>query len=101
MDGDGGGMDGGEMGSMHSIGMEDVNGDIEARMERTDGDPGISALQSMGYIDNGDGIGQREGDSTDSGHSALQSILITTVVVFFVGSLLYFLITGILGMLGV
>ncbi|QRV14639.1 hypothetical protein JMJ58_17145 [Haloterrigena salifodinae] len=78
-----------------------LNGDIEARMENADGDSETSALQSMGYIDNGTGMSRREEDSTDSGHSVLQMVLLITVAVFFGGSLLYFLITGILAIFGV
>ncbi|NUB92603.1 hypothetical protein HT576_16470 [Haloterrigena sp. SYSU A121-1] len=78
-----------------------LNGDIEARMENADGDSETSALQSMGYIDNGTGTGRREEDSTDSGQSVLQTVLLITVAVFFGGSLLYFLITGVLAIFGV
>ncbi|NUC71482.1 hypothetical protein HTZ84_04005 [Haloterrigena sp. SYSU A558-1] len=78
-----------------------LNGDIEARMENADGDSETSALQSMGYIDNGTGMGRREEDSTDSGQSVLQTVLLITVAVFFGGSLLYFLITGVLAIFGV
>ncbi|MFC6769297.1 hypothetical protein [Natrinema soli] len=98
MDGDGGG---GAMGSLHGDVGGGVNGDMEARMENADGDSGTSALQSMGYIDNGTGMAQGEGDSTDSAHSVLQSVILITVAVFFGGSLLYFLITGILSLFGV
>ncbi|WP_226481503.1 hypothetical protein [Natrinema amylolyticum] len=98
MDGDGGG---GTMGGLHGDVGGGVNGDTEARMENADGDSRTSALQSMGYIDNGTGMGRREGDSTDAGHSVLQSVLLITVAVFVGGSLLYFLITGILAMFGV
>ncbi|ELZ17992.1 hypothetical protein C477_12327 [Haloterrigena salina JCM 13891] len=78
-----------------------LNGDIEARMENADGDSETSALQSMGYIDNGTGMGRREEDSTDSRQSVLQMVLLITVAVFFGGSLLYFLITGLLAIFGV
>lgn len=89
------------MGSLHGDVGADVNGDMEARMENADGDSGTSTLQSMGYIDNGTGMGRREDDSTDSRHSVLQMIVLILVAVFFGGSLLYFLITGMLGMFGV
>ncbi|WP_339106000.1 hypothetical protein [Haloterrigena salinisoli] len=78
-----------------------LNGDIEARMENADGDSGTSILQSMGYIDDGTGTDRREEDSADSGHSVLQMVLMITVSVLFGGSLLYFLITGILAIFGV
>lgn len=86
---------------MNSVGIGDINGDIEARMENADGDSGTSVLKSMGYIDKGARIGQNNGGSMDTGHSVLQSILITTVVVFFGVSCLYFLLSGIWAMFGV
>ena len=92
---------GGSMGSLHGDVGGGVNGDMEARMENADGDSGTSALESMGYIDNGAGMGRRKDDSTGSGHSVLQTVLLILVAVFFGGSLLYFLITGILSMFGV
>ncbi|WP_137290578.1 hypothetical protein [Natronorubrum halophilum] len=78
-----------------------LNGDIGARMENADGDSGTSALQSMGYMNTGTGMGRKEEDSTDSGHSILRMVLLITVAVFFGGSLLYFLITGILALFGI
>lgn len=89
------------MGGLHGDVGGGVNGDMEARMENADGDSETSALQSMGYIDNGTGMGRREKDSTDSGHTVLQMVLMIIVAVFVGGSLLYFLITGILAMFGV
>lgn len=94
-------MDGGEVGGVNRVGMGDVNGDIEARMENADGDSGTSTLQSMGYIDSDAGTGRTDGDSTDSGHSVLKPIVITAVVAFFGLSCLYFLLSGILAMFGV
>lgn len=89
------------MGGMNSIGIGDVNGDIEARMENADGDSGTSVLQSMGYLDTGAKIGSTDGDSTDSGPSVLQSVIMIAVAVFFGVSCLYFLLSGILAIFGV
>lgn len=100
MDGDGGEMGGGDT-SMHGVRTGDANGDIEARMENADRDSGASVLQSMGYLNDDAGIGRSDGGSTDSRLSVLKSALILVVVVFFGMSLLYFLVTGILAMVGV
>ena len=100
MDGDSGGMDGGEMGGVNGAGMGDTDGDTRAGMESTDGDPGTSTLQSMGYIDSGAGMARGDRDSTDSGASVLQSVIIVAVIVFFGVSFVYFLLMGILAMFG-
>ncbi|QLG26653.1 hypothetical protein HUG10_03450 [Halorarum halophilum] len=101
MDGDGGGLEGGGMGGMNSGGIRDVNGDIEARMENTDGDSGVAALQSMGYIDGGAEMGQGDGDSTSSWHSTLNSVIVIAMAALLGGYLLYSLLSGILAMFGV
>ncbi|EJN58409.1 hypothetical protein [Halogranum rubrum] len=93
--------DGGEMGGMHGAGTGDVNGDIEARMENVDGDSGASVLQSMGYLDSDTGTNRSDGESTSSEFSTLKTTLILVLSVFFAGSLLYFLVTGILSVFGV
>lgn len=78
-----------------------VTGDMESRMENADGNSGTSALQSMGDRNDETGMGQRGGESTGSTHSVLQMVFMIIVAVFFGGSLLYFLITGLLAMFGV
>lgn len=97
MDGDGGETTGGEMGSI--TGNEGANGTYGIGMESSD-DSATASLQSMGYVDDETKIGEADGDSTSSGLSVLQAVVIVLAVVL--GSYaLYSAITGILAMLGV
>ncbi|WP_435362173.1 hypothetical protein [Haloarchaeobius sp. DFWS5] len=98
MDGDDGGMGSGGLGSAHSVGNTDIDGDTEARMENADGDSGMSALQSMGYVDSDAGT---ERDATGSGHSTLQTVVILAVVGFFGLSVLYLIISTLLLTFGI
>ncbi|WP_435316968.1 hypothetical protein [Haloarchaeobius sp. TZWSO28] len=99
MDGDGGddgGMDRFELGALigdYVPGMERPNGEIV--------DSESSVLESMGYVDAEAGTDRTGSDSTDSRTETLKTVLITVMVLSFGLGLLYFLLTGILAILGV
>jgi len=103
MDGDGGGTDAGGMGGggTGSMNGEFINQSVGDGTGGTDDDSGTSALQSLGYIESGAGTEREDGDSTRSVTSVLKTIVFLAVGFFFVGSFLYFLLSGILAFLGV